>query len=344
MQVNLLSAREALHNAATAYIPKIGNLDIQEADEAKDDGGTANPMSAERAAAAHAVRQSMRPDLAFLQRVLDGLRRIPTYTSARSSDYTMSGAQLAQSNFIYRRPDLAERLRHPNADARTQRWSNLISRHHPEAKSVLDLGCWIGVDAERLARYYTVVGVDVQPHLIAYARERRPEPDFVVGDMSSVRLGQRFDAILCVGNSLSYVHRDPDLEATFATFSAHAKEGSLLILHTLMAPVDVLAPTAPQPVEIGDFQAKYADRREWNPMTQVLTTHRTWLYDDGTTEVDVLHRRVLTPPELELRARLAGWDVLSLDFDPPTQDGSAADVTGCMVARFRGERRHHDRR
>jgi hypothetical protein len=37
---------------------------------------------------------------------------------------------------------------------------------------------------------------------------------------------------------------------------------------------------------------------------------------------------------LELRARLAGWEVLSLDFDPPEQAGSAADAVGCMVARF----------
>jgi len=251
----------------------------------------------------------------------------------------MRGNQLAQSNFIYRRPDLAERLRHPNADANAQRWSNLINQHHPDAQSVLDLGCWIGVDAERLARCYTVVGVDVQPHLIAYAREHRPELDFFVGDMSNVRLGRRFDAILCVGNSLSYIHEDPDLEAAFATFSAHAQEDSLLILHTLLAPIGALTPAAPRRVEIGDFRATYTDRSEWNPLTQVLTTHRTWLHDDGTTEADVLQRRVLSPPELELRARLAEWEVLSLDFDPPEQAGSAADAVGCMVARFRSAAR-----
>lgn len=251
----------------------------------------------------------------------------------------MRGAELAQSNFIYRRPDLAERLRRPNADANAQRWSNLINQHHPDAQSVLDLGCWIGVDAERLARRYTVVGVDVQPHLIAYAREHRPEPDFFVGDMSSVRLDRRFDAILCVGNSLSYVHENSDLEAAFATFSAHAQEDSLLILHTLLAPIGCLTPTAPRRVDIEDFRATYVDRSQWNPLTQVLTTHRTWLHDDGTTEVDILQRRVLSPPELELRARLAGWEVLSLDFDPPEQADSAADAVGCMVARFRSAAR-----
>jgi SAM-dependent methyltransferase len=251
----------------------------------------------------------------------------------------MRGAELAQSNFIYRRPELAERLRRPNADANAQRWSNLINQHHPDAQSVLDLVCWIGVDAERLANRYTVVGVDVQPHLIAYARKHRPGPEFVVGDLSSVRLGRRFDAILCVGNSLSYVHAHPDLEAAFATFSAHAQEDSLLILHTLLAPIAGLTPAVPRRVEVDDFVATYADRSEWNPLTQLLTTHRTWLHDDGTTEADILRRRVLSPPELELRARLAGWEVLSLAFDPPERAGSETDAVGCMVARFRGAAR-----
>ena len=81
--------------------------------------------------------------------------------------------QLAQSNFIYRHPKIAEELRRPTAAARAQRWAELIHQHHPTARTVVDLGCWIGLDAEQLASQYDVVGVDIQPHLIDYARRYR---------------------------------------------------------------------------------------------------------------------------------------------------------------------------
>jgi SAM-dependent methyltransferase len=247
----------------------------------------------------------------------------------------MRGDQLDKSNFIYRRPDLAERVRRPTAVAHAQRWIDLIEKHHPRASSVVDLGCWIGIDAEHLARRYTVVGVDIQPHLIDYARKHRAGPDFRVGNIASIRLGRAFDVVLCAGNSLSYIHDALELDAAFATFAAHARRDSLLILHTLLAPIADRAPAVPQRLDVGELRATYTDRSEWCPLTQLLTTRRTWQHDNGTTEIDILHRRVLPAPELELRARLAGWEVLSVDFDPPEQAGSALGAVGCLVARFR---------
>lgn len=68
----------------------------------------------------------------------------------------------------------------------------------------------------------------------------------------------------------------------------------------------------------------------------MLTTRRTWQHDDGTTEIDLLRRRVLPAPELELRAGLAGWDVLDVGLDSREQAGSALGAVGRVVARFRG--------
>jgi SAM-dependent methyltransferase len=248
----------------------------------------------------------------------------------------MLGAQLEQSNFIYRRPDLAEVLRRATAGERAQRWIGLIDQHHPSATTVLDLGCWVGIDAEHLARRYAVTGLDIQPHLIDYARQHRSGVDFHVGDFTKVRLGRAFDVVLCVGNSLSYVHDTRALDAAFATFAAHARRDSLLVLHTLLAPIADRAPAVPQRVEVGGLRATYTDQGEWHPLTHLLTTRRTWQHDDGTTEIDILHRRVLPAPELELRARLAGWDVLDVDLDPPEHAGSALGAIGHLVARFRG--------
>ena len=84
---------------------------------------------------------------------------------------------------------------------------------------MVDLGCWIGIDGEHLARRYTVVGVDIQPHLIDYARKHRSELDFRVGNITSIRLGRAFDAVLCVGNTLllnGTVHSPPYVVSAIA--------------------------------------------------------------------------------------------------------------------------------
>jgi hypothetical protein len=63
--------KEDLRDAVTAYLPRVGRLDDEPPDETSD-----ADFENERTAATRAIRQSTEPNLAFLQRVLDGLRRL----------------------------------------------------------------------------------------------------------------------------------------------------------------------------------------------------------------------------------------------------------------------------
>ncbi|PFG50206.1 hypothetical protein ATK36_5415 [Amycolatopsis sulphurea] len=67
----LLLPNHDLCEAVTAYLPRVGRLD----DELSDEIGDA-ALANERATATRAIRQSIEPNLALLQRVLDGLRRL----------------------------------------------------------------------------------------------------------------------------------------------------------------------------------------------------------------------------------------------------------------------------
>lgn len=67
----LFPPKDDLPDAVTAYLPHVGRLDNEPADEAHD-----GALAIERAAATRAIRQSSEPTLTFLQRVLDGLRRL----------------------------------------------------------------------------------------------------------------------------------------------------------------------------------------------------------------------------------------------------------------------------
>lgn len=67
----LFPPKDDLPAAVTAYLPRVGRLDNEPSDEAGD-----GALAVERAAATRAIRHSSEPNLAFLQRVLDGLRRM----------------------------------------------------------------------------------------------------------------------------------------------------------------------------------------------------------------------------------------------------------------------------
>ena len=76
---------------------------------------------------------------------------------------------------------------------------------------ILDAGCGPGrVGAELAARGHDVVGVDVDPELIAAAEADHPGPRWLVADLAEldlVALGEEelFDAAVIVGNVLAFV-------------------------------------------------------------------------------------------------------------------------------------------
>ncbi|MCW2665157.1 MAG: methyltransferase type 12 [Frankiales bacterium] len=76
---------------------------------------------------------------------------------------------------------------------------------------VLDAGCGPGrVGAALAARGHDVVGVDVDPALIAAAQEDHPGPAWLVADLATLDLPaaghpEPFDAVVVAGNVLAFV-------------------------------------------------------------------------------------------------------------------------------------------
>lgn len=68
-------------------------------------------------------------------------------------------------------------------------------------RSVLDAGCGTGRVAIELARRgVDVVGVDVDPSMIATARRLGPDLTWVLDDVATADLGRRFDVVVMAGN------------------------------------------------------------------------------------------------------------------------------------------------
>lgn len=67
--------------------------------------------------------------------------------------------------------------------------------------SVLDAGCGTGRVAIELADHnIDVVGVDVDPSMIAEARRRAPQLSWVEADLIDLNLGRTFDVVVLAGN------------------------------------------------------------------------------------------------------------------------------------------------
>lgn len=81
----------------------------------------------------------------------------------------------------------------------------------PRQARILDAGCGPGRVGSALARVgHEVVGVDVDPVLIAAAEQDHPGPTWVVGDLadldlSSAGVHEGFDVVVCAGNVLAFL-------------------------------------------------------------------------------------------------------------------------------------------
>lgn len=72
----------------------------------------------------------------------------------------------------------------------------LLRQYASRGAAVLDLGCGIGITSELAAkRAGAVVGVDLSPVLIEYARATVPSATFEAADITTVELGRTFDVV-----------------------------------------------------------------------------------------------------------------------------------------------------
>lgn len=142
---------------------------------------------------------------------------------------------------------MAERPRRVDLDAQAydQQWARLASEGrdvHGEATlveqlveapaRVLDAGCGTGRVAARLAdRGYQVVGVDVDPVLLAHAHTKSPQVEWCEADLATLRTGDvggPFDAIVMAGNVMIFVA--PGTEAAVVNnLAARLAPGGMLI-------------------------------------------------------------------------------------------------------------------
>jgi SAM-dependent methyltransferase len=113
---------------------------------------------------------------------------------------------------------------------RAARVLDFIDRHLPQATTLLELGCGTGSILAHLTTIRSLTGLDRSPEMLALARRKVPRARLIEGDMSSFSLGQRFDVVICVFDSLNHLVTFDAWESTFAAVYDHLNEEGLFIL------------------------------------------------------------------------------------------------------------------
>jgi SAM-dependent methyltransferase len=106
--------------------------------------------------------------------------------------------------------------------------ADLIEWLCPEG-SVLDAGCGTGrVGAELARRGLDVVGVDLDPAMLARARAKGPGVTWIEADLAELDLGRVFDVVVAAGNVMIYLA--PGTEgAVVAALARHTRPGGLVV-------------------------------------------------------------------------------------------------------------------
>jgi rhodanese-related sulfurtransferase len=101
---------------------------------------------------------------------------------------------------------------------------------------VLDAGCGTGRVAIELARRrIDVVGVDLDPEMVAVARAKAPELTWLVADLATMQLDRRFPIVAMAGNVLLFA-RPADHRLIIHTLASHLEPGGRMVAGFTLEP------------------------------------------------------------------------------------------------------------
>lgn len=111
-----------------------------------------------------------------------------------------------------------------------------VRSRNPTARSLLDVACGTGGHLRHLRELYEVVGVDIDPAMLAEARAHLPGVALVEADMRGLMVGRRFDAVVCLFSSIGYMASTEELATAVAAMAAHLSPGGVLIVDGWVRP------------------------------------------------------------------------------------------------------------
>jgi SAM-dependent methyltransferase len=104
-----------------------------------------------------------------------------------------------------------------------------IDRYLPHAASLLELGCGTGSILARLTALPSLTGLDRSPAMLAIAKEKVPDARLYEGNMESFSLGERFDVVISVFDSVNHLLTFDAWQSMFDSVHEHLDDGGLFV-------------------------------------------------------------------------------------------------------------------
>jgi SAM-dependent methyltransferase len=174
----------------------------------------------------------------------------------------------------------------------------LIQARRPAARSLLDVACGTAAHLEHLVGRYEVEGLDLEPEMLAVARERLPEVRFIEADMASFDLGRRFDAVVCMFSSIGYVRTEKRLRSAIASMARHLESDGVLIVEPW---------ARPENWQDGRLAAVFVDEPELKIARMNVSASR------GTTSIVDFNYLMATPDGIEHFTELHELGLFTVD-------------------------------
>ena len=121
-------------------------------------------------------------------------------------------------------------------DAAVAYIQDILDDEVPQARTLLDVGCGTGRHLELLRRRYKVEGIDVDPGMLAVARERCPDVRLHREDMADFAIAGRFDVITCLFSSIGYVRTTERMRSAVSSMWRRLAPGGLLLIEPWFTP------------------------------------------------------------------------------------------------------------
>lgn len=179
----------------------------------------------------------------------------------------------------------------------------------------LDLCCGSGLLLRMAAGIgYAATGVDRSPHQLRHAARKAPAARLVEGDITRLALGERFDVVTCLFDSLNYLTRLGELDRAFAVARRHLAPGGVFAFDVKTAAGfrRERARTYREPDRVTVFEPRFDERK------QVQTLSVTGFIREGELfrRFDEEHvQRGYDNDLLAARLDRAGLRHLATDFD-----------------------------
>ena len=217
----------------------------------------------------------------------------------------------------------------------------ILRRAGRPIRNLLDLGCGTGRHSVELARRgYEVVGVDLSEGMLERARRRAigtapGSTTFVRGDIQTIQLERRFDAVLSMFAVVGYQISDDAVRATLANVRRHLEPGGVFIFDVWYGPAVIAVGPSERvkvvPTDGGDIERRAIGKLEPGGhvcSVKYVLTHRRpgGAAATATATASETHRmRYFFDEELRDFLKEAGLTLLTLTAFPDTENPPSAD-------------------